>query len=413
MHRTSRLPTPAFLTKFLNTDLALAREFRCTSSLLAANMAQGFPNLIEAARAQCETLIIDPVTHAFSYGGFLEKPTYTRLPYAPGAVLDAGALRDQGRARDFADAVLAYEIDAGANILVAPYLYTRDMDDGRLPVNSMLISAALASRRRDRPLYAMVCAGASILESPVQTADLVRQYRELAVDGYLVMIENFDDRQVRTQVLMGMAQLVQGLSQERDVVVCSIAAYGQVMTAVGANGFSAGVGWLETFRESNLQPGRIGFPAERTHRSHFYYVPELLSYIAPDAVPTIFGADGSETARRFLCNCPVCALDLPEDPSDKKRHFMHRRREEMETMGGMGRAERVIHIRDRLGLALELAAAIEEEVLVRIPTEHFIRWITVIDALYGPGGVAAAPDQGGPQGPELDRLIEEGRRNRT
>ena len=297
MHPNSRLRAPTFLTKFLNQDLALAREFRCTSSLLPANFVQGYPNLVQAVRGQCESLIIDPVTHAFSYRGYLEKPTFTRLPYAPEAPLDAGALRDQRRVQQFADDVLGYQADHGADILIAPYLFTRDMDDGRLPVNNRLIAGALASRRRDRPLYAMVCAAGSILESPLQTQDLIRQYREPAVDGYLVMIENFDDRQVPTEMLMGMARLVQGLSVGRDVLVCSIASFGQVLTALGANGFSAGVGWLETFRESNLQGGRTGFPGDRAHRSQFYYVPELLSYLHPDAVQTVF--TDSETAGHY------------------------------------------------------------------------------------------------------------------
>lgn len=369
----------------------------------------GYSNLLAATRRQCDVLIIDPVTHAFSYRGYLEKPTFMNLPYAPGAPLDAAGLRDQARVRGFVEQVLQYEVDVGADILVAPYLYTRDMDDGRLPANNRMIAEALRFRRDGRPIYAMVCVAGSVLESPVQTQDLIRQYREPDVDGYLVMIENFDDRQVPAEMLMGMARLVQGLSRERDVVVCSIAAYGQVMTALGANGFSAGVGWLETFRESNLQPGRTGFPADRAHRSQFYYVPELLSYLPPDAVPTIFGDGGSETARAYLCTCQVCTNGLPQDAADKKRHFMYRRRQEMADLAEVEPARRLAYIRDRLGLALELAAAIEEEALVRVPTEHFVRWIAVIDGLTGAEGVPVEPE---PPGPELDRLIEEGRRAR-
>jgi hypothetical protein len=411
MHANSLLRAPSFLTKFLNQDLALANEFRCPATLLPANFV-GYDKLATAVRRQCDTLIVDPVTHAFSYRGYLDKPTFTELPYAPTAPLDAGALRDQQRVQELVDGALQFQVGAGADILVAPYLYTRDLDDGRLPANNRLIAGALASRhRREKPVYAMVCTAASILDSPVQTQDLVRQYREPVVDGYLVMIENFDDRVVAAETLMGMARLVQGLSIERDVVVCSIASYGQVMTALGANGFSAGVGWMETFRESNLQPDRTGFPGSRTHRSQFYYVPELLSYIPPDAVQTIFGPDGSETAREYICSCPICRRGLPESPADKKKHFMHRRHQEMQEMAAIPAPRRMAAIRDRLGLALELAAAIEDEALVRIPTEHFIRWITVIDGLTGPEGDVREPAPQGPDPGDLNRLIEEARRD--
>jgi hypothetical protein len=409
VHPGSRIPTPAFLTKFLAQDISLARDFQCQASLLPANFAVGYDNLLTATRQQCEVLIVDPVTHAFSYRGYLQKRTFTSLPYAPPAPLDAAGLRDQARVREFVGAVLRFEVDAGADILVAPYLYTRDMDDGRLAANNRMIAEALRFPREHRPIYAMVCVAGSVLESPVQTQDLIRQYREPDLDGYLVMIENFDDRQVPAEMLMGMARLVQGLSRHRDVIVCSIASYGQVMTALAANGFSAGVGWLETFRESNLQPGRTGFPADRAHRSQFYYVPELLSYLHPDAVPTIFGDGGSETAREYLCVCPVCANGLPRDPADKKRHFMYRRRQEMADLAAVEPPARLAFIRDRLGLALELAAAIEEEALVQVATEHFVRWIAVIDGLTGAEGIPVEPE---PPGPELDRLIEEGRRAR-
>lgn len=369
----------------------------------------GYENLLNATRQQCDVLIVDPLTHAFTYRGYLNKPTFTNLPYAPPALLNAAALRDQGRVRGFAEDVLGYEVEVGADILVAPYLYTRDMDDGRLAANNRLIAEALRFPRGDRPIYAMVCVAASVLESPVQTQDLIVQYREPDLDGYLMMIENFDDRQVPAEMLMGMARLVQALSRDRDVVVCSIASYGQVMTALGANGFSAGVGWLETFRESNLQPGRTGFPADRAHRSQFYYVPELLSYLHPDAVPAIFGDNGSETAREYLCVCPICTNGLPQDAVDKKRHFMHRRAQEMAEVAAVPPGERLAHIRDRLGLALELAGAIEEEALVRVPTEHFVRWIAVIDGLTAPGGERIQPEPPSPE--ELGRLIEEGRRS--
>lgn len=412
MHPESRLPAPSFLTKFLNTDLALARDFECTASLLPANFVQGYPNLVEAVRDNCGVLIVDPVTHAFSYRGFLEKRTYTDLPYAPDAVLNAGELRDRGRAQEFANAVLNYQAAANADILVAPYLYARDLDDGRLAVNGRLVAAALEADRGGKPLYAMVCAAATMVESPVQTQDLIRQYRDHGVDGYLVMVENFDDRLVSADQLMGMARLVQGLSTDRDVVVCSIASFGQVLTAAGANGFSAGVGWLETFRESNLNPGRINFPADRAHRSQFYYVPELLSYLPPDAVQSVFGEDGSDTARQYLCTCTVCRNGLPQTAPDKKRHFLNRRHEEMAEMAALPAEERLRHMRNRLGQALELAAAIEDEALVRVATEHFVRWITVIDGLTGPDGRPRGGQGPEVDGPDLDRLIDEARRGR-
>ena len=408
MHPRTRFPAPLFAPKYLLQDLALAREFRVQASLLTANCGdQRYANLRQAVRENAEVLIVDPLTHAFTYRGYLDKPTFTALPYAPQQPFDAAYFRDAEHSRNLAGQVLDYEIDLGTDILVPPYLYTRDLDDGRLRSNLRLIADGLrhrAERRIERPVFAMVCFSGTILESPVGTQDLIDQYREPDVDGYLVLVENFDDRQVSTQMLMGLARLVRGLAVERDVIVCSIASFGQVLTALGANGFSAGVGWLETFREVNLQPGRANFPADRAHRSQFYYFPELLSYLPPDAARDIFRADGSETAQTFACNCSACAEGLPENPPQKKQHFMHRRLREMADLAARPPEDRPRFMRDRIGLALELAGAIEEEGFVRIPTEHFIRWIAVIDGL---AGVPAAEADPGPSPEDLDQAIRD------
>jgi hypothetical protein len=60
-----------------------------------------------------------------------------------------------------------------------------------------------------------------------------------------------------------------------------------------------------------------------------------------------------------------------------------------------------------LELALEVAAVIEEEALVRIPTEHFVRWIAVIDALSAGAGEGEDADIT----VELDQIIREVRQD--
>jgi hypothetical protein len=375
LHQTSRLTQPVFAPKYLNTDLALAREFPVSASIFAANFGnERFNNLRQAVCDNSEILIVDPLTHAFSYRGFLDKPTFTGLPYAPDGPFDAGYFREVNRTRDFAVQVVDHELRLEADVLVPPYLYTRDLDDGRLRTNIRFVSETLrirTERELENQVFAMICFSGTILESPVSVRDLIEQYREPGVDGYLLTVESFDDRQVSTEMLVGLARLMRGLAVDRDVMVCSIASFGQVLAALGANGFSAGVGWLETFREVNLQPGRINFPADRAHRSQFYYFPELLSYLSPDAAQDILGEGGSETARQFLCDCPACVGRVPANPPEKKQHFMHRRLREMVDLAGQTPENRPRFMRDRIGLALELAGAIEEERFVRVPTEHF------------------------------------------
>ena len=198
------------------------------------------------------------------------------------------------------------------------------------------------------------------------------------------------------------------LSGDLDVVTCSIAAFGQVLCALGANALSAGIGWLETFREISLQPGRVGFAADRTPRSQYYYVPQLLSYVHPGDLNTMLDPDtGSETMRNhYMCDCDACVPALPTTVQDKKRHFMICRQRELRELARTPPNQRTQYIRDKLELALELGSIIEEEALVRVPTEHFVRWIAVIDALE-----RSRPQEAGSDVSEqLDDVINEARR---
>ncbi len=415
MHPNSVLGGPIFITRYLNTDQAVARNVpRCHAALLTANFAttDRFANLVTVIREGCERLLVDPVTHSFTYPGFLDKSTYTALPYAPDNVISASTLLgNAAELRSVVQETLSFQQELNADILIAPYFYARDLDDPRLRANIRLISESrghLGAGDNVPPLFAMICIGGVVLDSPPQVDDLARQYLELDVQGYLITVENLDDRSASAERLMGLAQLVSRLQVDRDIVIASIASYGQVLTALGANGFSAGVGWLETFREASLQPGRIPFAADRTPRAQYYYIPEILSYVHPDELQTLFDSDtGSETMRERWCQCDVCQGNtLPTEVGDKKRHFLLRRHQEMHELGSAAPKYRPQHMRQRLEEALELANIIEEEALIRIPTEHFVRWIAIIDTLMSTS--RSAPTDVDPA--ELDRTIQEARR---
>ncbi len=391
MNSNSLISKPTYVTKFLHTDQTYAEQFQeLTVSLIAGNIALWRPGLARAVHNGADTLIVDPMTHAFTYQGYLNKKTYTELPYCPPAPLTATTLlASPEELMEFTRAVLRFQVDQGAGILVAPYFYTRDIDDARLAANIRFVASAAELHTEigdSLPLYAWACIGSSILLSPSQTTEVARVYQAMPVDGYLVTAENFDDRYVNEQSLMGLSRFMLDLTEGKDVVVCSIAAFGQVLTALGANGFSAGIGWLETFREVSLKPGEASFAGDRVHRAHYYYIPELLSYVHPDDLRTIFDEQtGSETMRKYYaCDCEVCNGGLPEEAEDKKRHFMLRRHQEMAELAELELADRPGHMRNRLQLALELSNILEEEALVRIPAEHFVRWIAILDRLAPP-----------------------------
>lgn len=412
------LSGPTFVTKFINMDLAFAREFtKQKASIVSANFCSTprYKNLVDAVRNGCQTLVIDPVTHAFTYMGYLDKATYKDLPYAPSQPFSTAYLSSKpAELRRFVERVLAFQADHKADILIAPYFYVRDLDDGRLNTNLTMLGEAQAIIRKTKsalPLYAMVCVGNATLGTAVTVDDLARLYLGQDVAGYFIMIENLDDRSASEQLLMGLAQLTRRLQQGRDVIVCSIGSFGQVLTCLGADAFSSGIGWMETFREVSLQPGRPRFPGDRPPRVRYYYMSELFSYISPRDLEVIFDKDhGSQTIQRYYKeNCALYEPGSfpPSDVAEKRRHFLIRRTEEMTQIAQFKQEERPQHIKERIELAQELAEIMEEEALVRIPTEHFVRWLAVLNAMKKQSATKEPPLTE----EELGRIIEQTRRD--
>ena len=165
-----------------------------------------------------------------------------------------------------------------------------------------------------------------------------------------------------------------------------------------------GVGWLETFREINLRSDREGFGAQQIPRARYYYIPELFSYVRPEDMDSIFNPEECPSMVSYRCDCPVCQTQLPAEGLDKKAHFLHRRFREMEELSAQEPSERPEHMRRRLELALALADAIEDEVLIRIPTEHLVRWLNVLDVLTTS---VPSPEEG--NGEDLSELIHRAR----
>lgn len=415
MHPNSIFPRPIFIPKLIHIDTQFPELFRGSSSFLVPGnffSSSRYQRLCEGAVENSDICIIDPVTNAFTYDGFLDKPTYQDLPYAPDQVVTALDFRSNaGFLSDFVGSVINFQTEHGAGILMAPYLFARDIDDGRFTVNLDLLSSTLQYVRDsnvEQPLFAMLNLGISCIENPRVLQLIVDQYQDSDVQGFFICIENFDDRVVRYEQLIGLARLCRTLSAHHDLIVSTIASFGQVLCALGINGFVGGVGWLETFREINLRSGREAFGAQGIPRARYYYVPELFSYVRPDDMEIIFDPQQCQSMVDYRCNCPICAQGLPQESRDKKTHFLHRRFEEMQELSDVSLDQRPHFMKERLELALALADDIEDEVLIRISTEHIVRWLNVLDLMSTPG---APGQEDAEESDNLDEIIHRARQN--
>lgn len=335
MHPKTIFNDPVFIPKLIHIDTQFAKFENAKAFLVPANFfsTQKYRKLCQTAVKNCEICIIDPVTNALTYDGFLDKPTYKELPYVPKSMLIALELKENKHRQPFVEKVIDFQVDKGASIIIAPYLFARDIDDGRFMTNLDLISTSIGyiqKKKLTQPLFGMLNIGISCIDNPRACDIVAKQYETFGIQGFFICVENFDDRYVSYEQLIGLAQLCRTLSANHDIIMSTIASFGQILCSIGINGFVGGVGWLETFHEVNLRKGREVFGAQQIPRAQYYYVPELFSYVRPDDMKAIF--EDCKSMKRYQCKCRGCKSKLPVDSTAKKTHFLIRRFQEMEEL---------------------------------------------------------------------------------
>ena len=315
-------PEPVFITRLLHIDPLLAEEFKGQKSfLITANFFadERYSRLARIAREGCDVLIINPVTNFFTYNGYVNKPTYSKLPYAPTSPFTRNDLR-QLTETNFTKQVIDWQITNGAGIIIAPYFFAHDLDDRKYEYNLQLISHTInITDNYKKQVWACINISQSAL-SGANLSDLISDYKSIQVDGFLILLEGFDDRIMTTDKIINLLRLVDILSQNKDIIICSIGAFGQILFAYGANGFSGGIGWLETFSERQLEGEEVGYPADSVPRAWYYYIPEVFSYFRPDDINTIFDLQKtpSDLIKSLKCECTICSREMPSEPMDKK-----------------------------------------------------------------------------------------------
>ena len=132
------------------------------------------------------------------------------------------------------------EIFTGAGLIIAPYLFARDIDDGRFIINLDLIRDTVTytdSEDIELPIFAMINLGISCVSNPRFIRMIVEQYEPhfQSLRGFFICIENLDDRNVGYEELLGLVELCTSFAANHDVVSMTIASFGQVLCSVGIN----------------------------------------------------------------------------------------------------------------------------------------------------------------------------------
>ncbi len=367
----SKLPEPIFIPKLLDTTIAgLGIQFPLI--IVDSNIWNWRENSLQEIRPLADNLIIDPATLRLIYKEAKENKNFKKIGYPefePENLYSDHTLR-----AEVIRICIQDQISKGANNLVAPYLYAEDTDDVKFSLNLTLISETVQYLKEEGielPLYVMICIGNTVLQRPLLINHIIDRYNdsfEERVSGFFLRVNDIDAEVADTETLLGYAGLVFRLAEYKPTYVKSVGVFGEILSAVGASGYSCGLASGESFAIKNLQGGEDAKGGGRHHKR--IYIPEIFDYINDEEAKKI----------GYTCNCHACQGRLIDDDKTKKLHLLYTRLAVMDEMQKMDRTQRIAYLRERLSDAMGLIQGYRDRYGASLKTAHIPKWLAVLDA---------------------------------
>ncbi|MEM9336410.1 MAG: hypothetical protein AAGA35_00970 [Patescibacteria group bacterium] len=329
-------------------------------------------NVLPLLRDHTPKLLVDPVTHKAFFSDAKSKTNFQKIGYPD---IEPELLYSEKRHRsEFIELSVNEQLTAGANAIIAPYLYTPDTDDTKFAVNLTLLSETLVYLEQneiDLPVFAKICTHSQILTRQLVINNIVSRYCDDYSDrleGVILSITDFDARKNDLPHLLGLANLVHQLQARTKVLLSPMGGYGEVLLALGAAAFSSGIHESEGITVKQLQEGSGG--SEHIHQR--IYIPEILNYINYEEAAKI-GYVGTSTG------CNIDFNDSEPSAETKKRHYLNNRVATIATLRGKSREEKINLMIGSISSAQRLLTRYirDHELLVR--NDFHARWIQVLE----------------------------------
>jgi len=372
MSKDSLFPQLTFIPKVRDTKFCLF-EGKIEAIIIDANSLEASPSILECAPAKAELIIIDPVTHLLEFPESSGKPNYNKLPYSG---VDASKIFPDPSYRldQFIKPVVSYQNENNSSVIIAPYLCAEDNSSLNFNNNLTLASETIknvASEKINKPIFVVVSIDTRVLSSRASINYVVDRYQDdfsKNIQGYIILIDNFDDRKASEQELLGLAFLSFQLSKKKDVLVKHIGSFGDVLCVLGASGYIAGLAESEKFSTSNFNNGN-GIKRPRKH-SEWTFVPEFFSHLNIAELEKI----------KYTCECPACKkIEGESESAVKKLHFLYCKNHALAELSSIPKEKRIDFLIAKLTKAktniYKLIASGSK--LDATPIE---RWISVLNA---------------------------------
>lgn len=346
---------PAYVPIVLPNDLAALEQTPPQAAIMISAAYSSNPrlgDLIAAARASAETLLVDPKTPHFQFEGYMSMPDYRTLPYSPGR----GALgtlweparfaRAAARA-DLIESVFAVQRALGADLLLSPYFYVPHASHPWLETSRACAREAV-SMSAQLPVGVPICVDIDALIDPQHLARIAGAYADVEATVFWVTIVNYDERRADPRdvhAVMAFLEVLQATGV--PVVLSHTGRTGLVAIARGAAGYAAGTHGLEHHPRGFFREAMGSRPANN------YYLYECFFPLPVRRAQACLALDGP--AAHPTCDCVACKDDPAVVRMVSRRlsvHSMLRRIVELEALTAVEPTERRTHLIQRFSEAL-------------------------------------------------------------
>lgn len=328
-------------------------------------------NVLPEYKKAGSKIIINPSTHRLPYqdaqtSNFIKLPYFIKPDEIEKLYADANF-----RLEKFVKPCITYQIDNGADIVLAPFLHSEENHSRPFNLNLTLLSETIKHKQFEKwnlPLYAVINISSHILDNISDVNYIVSMYcsdQYSEVDGFLVIVDCFKEKDADEQTLRGFAHLVHQLTSKKNVIVNYVGGFGDVLSAIGAEGVISALWYGDSISIKDIDVNDDGIGRRK---KNWTYIPELFTYVNDDDVKKI----------GYTCNCPACNRGTPIKFSDKKLHYYYRRTETVEAIKNIKKEDRVSFVISNLESAFKLSDDYYRKYAVQTKRLHIPRWIAIL-----------------------------------
>ncbi len=334
-------------------------------------------DLVDKLRTVCSRVIINPGTNRLSHINAQPK-SFQKLPfYISQEKLEKLFSDPSYRLSEFVKPAIGFQLDRGADIVLIPYLYFDDLNSSNASTNLSLIVDSIKhykSLSQSKPLYATICVGSKLLESITAIEDMVGRYTDSFfindIQGFVVLVDDFDFKNVDEGVLLGLIHLIFQLSSIKETLVGYVGQFGEILSIIGASGFVSGIDKGEGFSLDSfnmVHKGRMG------RGEDFTYIPEILAYLNDQDVLKV----------GYKCPCSSCNGSFPTDLRTKQSHFLLRKQQCAEELSSVNGDKRKDFMLDKLTKAKALGMQYKSRYGVKINISYLDKALNALANFRG------------------------------